>query len=151
MFAQDPAYFFYQNKHMHRNNRHTDDIPHFTTKWMCEAAKCYGSVKAIFGMVHKIQDFAPLPPKVMFKVFDSVIKPILVYGSDVWGHRNTDLESISKVMLRSCRCILNVKATTSNIIVHGECGVLPPSVQRTTSVLSFINRKAKSTYQWPHL
>ena len=86
------------------------------------------------------RDIAPLPPKIMFKLFDSVIKPVLVYGSDVWGHRNAGLESIDKVMLRYYRRILNVKATTSNIIVHGECGMLPPNGQCTISVLSFINR-----------
>ena len=75
----------------------------------------------------------------MFKLFDSVIKPLLLYGSDVWGHRNTGLDCIDKVMLRYCRRLLNVKATTSSFIVHEECGMLPPSVQCTISVLSFIN------------
>ena len=76
----------------------------------------------------------------MFAIIDSVIKPILVYGNDVWGHHNAGLEFIDKVMLRYCRRILNDKATTSNIIVHGECEMLPPSVQCTISVLSLINR-----------
>ena len=76
----------------------------------------------------------------MFKLFDSVIKPLLLYGSDVWGYRNTGLDCIDKVMLRYCRRLLNVKATTSSFIVHEECGMLPPSVQCTISVLSFNNR-----------
>ena len=116
-------------------NNSNADIFSSTYSYLCDQGR-----KAIFGMMHKIRDIAPLPPKVMFKLFDSVIKPILVYGSDVWGHRNAGLESIDKVMLRYCGRILNVKATISNIIVHGECGMLPPSVQCTISVLSFFNR-----------
>ena len=35
---------------------------------------------------------------------------------------------------------LNVKATTSNVIVIGECGRYPPSVFCHTSLLCFFNR-----------
>ena len=43
-------------------------------------------------------------------------------------------------MLRYCRCKLNVKATTSNIMVYGECGMFPPSVQCTISTMCYMNR-----------
>ena len=43
-------------------------------------------------------------------------------------------------MLRYCRRVLNVKATTSNIMVCGECGMLPPSVQCTISTMCYMNR-----------
>ena len=43
-------------------------------------------------------------------------------------------------MLRFCRCILNVKATTSNIMVYGECGILPPSIYCNVSAMCYINR-----------
>ena len=61
-------------------NNSNADIFSSTYSYLCDQGR-----KAIFGMMHKIRDIAPLPPKVMFKLFDSVIKPILVYGSDVWG------------------------------------------------------------------
>ena len=34
----------------------------------------------------------------------------------------------------------NVKATTSNVMVYGECGVLPPSVYCTVSTMCYMNR-----------
>ena len=37
-------------------------------------------------------------------------------------------------------CILNVKATTSNIMVYGECGILPPSIYCNVSAMCYINR-----------
>ena len=43
-------------------------------------------------------------------------------------------------MLRFCRFVLNVKATTSNIMVYGECGILPPSIYCNVSAMCYINR-----------
>ena len=45
---------------------------------------------------------------------------------------------VDKVLLRFCRCVLNVKATTSNIMIFGECKILPLSMYRNVSVLCYI-------------
>ena len=37
-------------------------------------------------------------------------------------------------------CVFNVKANTSNVMVYGECGVLPPSVYCTVSTMCYMNR-----------
>ena len=66
--------------------------------------------------------------------------PILVYGSDVWVARKDGPWSLDKVFLRFVRCILGIKATTSNIIVAGECRRLPPSTQCTIHALCYMNR-----------
>ena len=43
-------------------------------------------------------------------------------------------------MLHYCRCVLDVKASSSNVITFGECGILAPSVYTQISVLCFMNR-----------
>ena len=48
--------------------------------------------------------------------------------------------AVDKVFLHFARCILCVKATTSNAIVFGETGHLPPSLSRMISALTFANR-----------
>ena len=96
--------------------------------------------KALFGVLHRLRSITPIPPRVQFKLFDAVIKPILMYGSDVWGHNKSGISMIDKVMLRFSRCVLNVKATTSNVMVYGECGVLPPSLYCTVSTMCYMNR-----------
>ena len=50
------------------------------------------------------------------------------------------LWTLDKVFLRVVPCILGIKATTSNVIVAGECGRLPPSTQCTTHALCNINK-----------
>ena len=43
---------------------------------------------------------------------------MLPYGSDVWGYNKNGTSIVDKVMLRFSRCVLNAKATVSDII---EC------------------------------
>ena len=65
-----------------------------------------------------------LPPNILFDMFDTLIRPILTYGSDVWGLSKTGLDVglIDKVFLNFARCTLSVKATIFNSIVYGEYG-----------------------------
>ena len=78
----------------------------------------------------------------MFDIFETLIMPILAYGSDVWGGgaRKDGLWALDKVFLRFVWCTLGIKATTRNIIVAGECGRLPPSTQCTIHALCYMNR-----------
>ena len=76
----------------------------------------------------------------MFDIFDTLIMPILAYGSDVWGSNKDSIDILNKVFLRFIRCTLGINATTSNIIVAGECGRLPPNTQCILHTLCYINR-----------
>ena len=54
--------------------------------------------------------------------------PILLYDSDVWCVNVSIDITIDKLFYHYMRCVLNVKPTTSNVIVVGECGQMPPSI-----------------------
>ena len=82
----------------------------------------------------------PLPPNIMCYLFNSLIRPILLYGSDIWGINKAGKETIDKVFLRYMRCVLGVKCTTSNIITIGECGEMPPSVYADINTLCYAER-----------
>ena len=81
-----------------------------------------------------------IPPGIMLHMFDAMIKPILVYGSDAWGTNKAAHLTVHKVFLHFARCILCLKATTSNAIVFGQTGHLPPSLSCMISALTFANR-----------
>ena len=104
-------------------------------KYLCDQAR-----KAIFSLQKKLRAIGKLPPKLLFHAFDTLIKPILIYGSDVWGISATGRLTVDKVFFQFMRCAISVKATTSNVITLGECGRLPPSVGCQISVLCFLNR-----------
>ena len=76
----------------------------------------------------------------MLHMFESRTKHITVYGSEVWGYNKTAKSETDKIFLRFARQILRVKPTRSNIIIFGECGIMPPSVQCIISMLCYLNR-----------
>ena len=106
-----------------------------TDQFLCDQAR-----KAIFTMKNKIKPIEELPPDLMPNLFDTLIKPILIYGSDVWGIKSKLWGDTDKVFLQYSRCILRVKATTSNIITVREYCRLPPNTACHISALCFMNR-----------
>ena len=107
------------------------DIFRNNSGYLCNQAR-----KAIFGLKNKLNSLGTIPPRVSFYIFETLIRPILLYGSDVWGISSCNNDAIDKVFYQFIRCILQVKATTSNVMVIGESGQLPPSVFSHINVLS---------------
>ena len=85
------------------------------------------SRKAIFGLQKKVKFSKILPPEIRFEMFDTMIKPIFTYSSDVWGINKNALHELDRVFLNYVRCVLCVKLT-SNVIVIGESGKFPPNL-----------------------
>ena len=113
------------------------DILKENSRFLCDKAR-----KAIFGIFKRLRKIGALPPKLMLYIFDTLIKPILLYGSDVWGVSPSANSDIDKVFLWFLKCILKVKSSTSNDITLGEVGAIPPSVQSHINVLTFYRRVA---------
>ena len=106
---------------MARVTRITEDVLRDTYPYLCGQGR-----RAIFGIRQRLRNIHPIPPTVMFKLYDMLVKPILVYESDVWGYSKQGQAQVDKIMVHYCRCVLNVKASTSNVMTFGECGILPP-------------------------
>ena len=77
-------------------------------------------------------------------MYESFIQPILLYGSDVWGVKDTAGKALDKILLWFLRIMLRVKATTSNLVTLGECGVIPPAVKCHINVLLYFQRLSNS-------
>ena len=115
--------------------RPTGDI--FSDNYTCLYDK---ASKAMYNMKRKLRPIGELPPSCMFYLFDSCIKPIIIYGSDVWGVNKRGREVADKLFMWYMRSVLKVKATTCNIMTVGECGVLPPSVSCVINCVLFFLR-----------
>ena len=92
-------------------------------QYLCNKAR-----KVIFAMFKRLKNLGILPVKIMIYLFQSLIRHILVYGSDVWGVNSNVTKAMDKVFLWYARTILKVKSNTCNVITLGECGVIPPSI-----------------------
>lgn len=96
--------------------------------------------QAIFALFKRLKGTGTLPINIMLFLFESLIKPILAYGSEIWGCKVRATEMMDKVFLWYSRTLLKVKQTTSNTIVFGEVGMLPPSIACHMQTLCYYNR-----------
>ena len=64
-----------------------------------------------------------LPVDLQIELFTKLVKPILLYGCEIWGFGNIDV--IERVQLKYIKHVLNLKSSTPNYIVYGEVGVYP--------------------------
>ncbi|MEW8547414.1 MAG: reverse transcriptase family protein, partial [Candidatus Thiodiazotropha sp.] len=89
---------------------------------------------ALFSLQRKIR-FLNLPIDMQFDLFNKMIKPILLYGCELWGFGNID--SIERVQLKFLKQILNLKKSTPSFMVYGELGAYPLYIDIQCRMVSF--------------
>ncbi len=93
----------------------------------------YGSY-ALYNL-NNVFESITLPVKDKCKLFDSLVRSVLIYGSEVWGyHVANDVERIYTKFLRS---ILGVKKSTHCSFLYGELGRQPLSICRKLNMLRY--------------
>ena len=72
---------------------------------------------------------------IWFKLFDSLITPIITYGAEIWG---TQIHNpIENVQIRFCKYILGVSKNCNNNAVLGECGRYPMYITYYTKCIKY--------------
>ena len=98
-------------------------------KTLCDQAlRAYHSLLSVFDRIH-------LDIKTKLSLFDTMIVPILLYGSEIWGVY--DYKEVDKLHIKFCKNILGVRKQTSNYAVYGELGRFPLSVIAKERSLKF--------------
>ena len=72
---------------------------------------------------------------VQLHLFDTMVLPIALYGSEIWGHVN--FEMIERLHLQFCKILLKVKKCTPTCMVSGELGRLPIQYNIESRMLCF--------------
>lgn len=100
--------------------------------------------KAMFFLMKKSRKLS-LPIDIQLHLFESMIVPILLYRSEVWGCENVDI--INQFQLKFCKMLLGLKQSTPNIMIYGELGITPLNLSIENRILNFwarvINGKPK--------
>ena len=119
---------------------------HRAEKSMCEKA-----AKAMFKLKSLLTGTG-IQPAIALKLFDQLIRPIALYGSEIWGpkklilplRRNHKLsESFSKIAceklnLSFCRFILGVHKKAQNSAILGELGRYPLGIDVTANCVLYL-------------
>ena len=75
--------------------------------------------RALYSMKSKILPLL-LPIDVKLELFEHLVMPILLYGSEIWGFE--DLAQIETFFCRYCKELLGLHKRTPNCMVYGEIG-----------------------------
>ena len=113
-------------------------------------------IQTLFSIKKKI-NFSNLKPKLAIKIFDSIISPILLYNSEVWGGytcTNKDFHKwnqtpTEKAHLKFCKLYLGLHRKATNIACRGELGKFPLLInihKRLFKYLIHINSLPDSTF-----
>ena len=90
--------------------------------------------KAVFTLKNK------LLPRLMFYLFDSLVRPILLYGNDVWGHPHKSSKTIENVSLVHTMCSKNKIHEQQCYCCRRERTNTIPSVYCHINVLCYMER-----------
>ncbi|MEW8547526.1 MAG: reverse transcriptase family protein, partial [Candidatus Thiodiazotropha sp.] len=90
--------------------------------------------KALFSLIKKIRNLN-LPFDIQIDLFNKTIKPILLYGCEIWGTGNCDI--IERVQLKFYKYIFNLKKTTPSFMIYGELGITPIILDIKSRIISF--------------
>jgi hypothetical protein len=69
-----------------------------------------------------------LSVKIQLDLFDKMVKPILLYGCEVWGFSNNDI--IEKVLLKFSKLLLHLKSSTPDCFALLKLPVLDNSIPK---------------------
>ena len=100
-----------------------------TTDLISSARRSLFALKCIFSKNKEIL------VSTQMKLFESMILPILFYGSEVWGLRKSD--NIERFYLAFIKNILCVKSSTPNCFGYGELGLTPLYIRRKVRVVKY--------------
>ena len=77
------------------------------------------------------------------------MKPLLLYGSEIWGFGNIDI--IERSQLKFLKYIFNLKKSTPSFMIYGELGIMPIYTDTKTRVISYWSKTISMSDQHTRL
>ncbi len=94
--------------------------------------------RALGLLIAKYKAFGDFQYSTFTKLYDTLVYPVIEYGSAVWGTR--DFSCINAVHNRACRFFMGLGRYAPNVAVNGDMGWKPPIVRQWERVFKHWNR-----------
>ena len=82
--------------------------------------------KAASSIFRFQKQFGFFRPADAFRLFDSMVKPIAIYGAEIWGYKYS--EESEKNQTKFCKRYVGLQQNTADNFALGECGRFPFAV-----------------------
>ena len=92
--------------------------------------------KAMYKILKDTKKIGMMPPVVALQLFDSLVLPILEYGSEIW-FRNRIIDEIERFQLKFLKIIFGVNCNMSNWAVQAETGRFPLFIRHKVKCLKY--------------
>jgi hypothetical protein len=70
------------------------------------------------------------------ELFNKMVKPILLYGSEIWGF-SENIQCLEKVQLRFCKLLLKLETSTPSYMIYGELGLFLIEIDVKLRMISY--------------
>ena len=94
--------------------------------------------RVLVSILSSLHQYGTLDKNSFFKIFDTKVCPILLYGSEIWGLGMR--ENIERIQYYLCKRFLNVSVRAHNIATLGECGRYPLYILTTIKAIKYWNK-----------
>src|SRR5439155_11283227 len=91
--------------------------------------------KAMFNMLRKSKNFVGLDVPGLLKLFEIIVQPVALYGSEVWGYYHR--EGMHKIQTEFIKYILRLRKSTPDYCVFGETGTFPLHISKCVNMYRF--------------
>ena len=91
--------------------------------------------RILISILSSLHSHGTLSKSVFFKIFDTKICSMLLYGCEVWGIEQ--FESIERLQYYACKRFMNVTLKASNFGVLGDCGRYPLYITTFKRVIKY--------------
>ena len=103
------------------------------TQMACEQA--IKGKRILVPILSKLYKYGQMSNEVFFRIFDSKISPVLMYGTEIWG---TDYQqAVERVHYYACKRYMCVRLNSINDVVLGECGRFPMYIVANKRCLNY--------------
>jgi len=117
-----------------------------TTMSFIEAANSLATKgrKATYDVVRAHNQLQQMTTKTFFRIFDSMVQPVLTYSSEIWGLLiDPEKDATEKIHMLACKRFLNVSPRTPNKMVYGELGRHPLHIIHCVKAIKYWLRLLK--------
>ena len=91
--------------------------------------------RVLISVLSKLYQYGQLTKEVFFKIFDTKISPVLLYGAEIWGVEKQI--AIERVHYYACKRYMCVQTNSCNDAVLGDCGRFPLYIEGVKRSISY--------------